>query len=129
MEKLYLIWYEEEQKILNIIGELDYLDGKYIFKYLNYENSDLQLFSKNGLYYGFEDINKTYESNELFPTIYNRLPSKKREDYKYIMREYGLLDSDDDFQILKKTKGKLSTDYFIFVTEDCLGILKKYTKY
>lgn len=125
MQKLYLVWYEPKDKILNIIGELLFKNGLYKFKYLNYDNNDLQLFSKNGLYYGFENINLIYESNSLFPTISNRLPSKKRNDYDKIMDELGIDKADNDFTILSKTEGKLSSDNFLFVTEKRLSELKK----
>lgn len=123
MKKLFLVWYEKENKILNKIGELSYDGTYYYFRYLNYENNDLQLFSKNGLFYGFEDINLTYKSKELFFSIKSRIPSKKRIDYKQILNEYRLNDSCTDFDLLEKTKGRISTDNFLFITEDELKSL------
>ena len=118
MKKLFLVWYEKENKILNLIAELSY-DGKlYEFKYLNYETSELQLFSKNGLFYGFDNINKIYQSSELFPSIYGRIPTPKRVDYDKILKEYNLDISATSFEVLEKTKGEISTDKFIFITEE-----------
>lgn len=122
---LYLVWYEKEPKILNKIGKLTFDNDVYTFEYLNFYNSDLQLFSKNGLFYGFEDINEFYKSDKLFPTILNRLPSKKRVDYEKIMIDYGFDMNSTDFEILKKTKGALSTDCFIFVSEEEYKNLEK----
>lgn len=125
MKKLFLVWYEKENKILNLIAELSY-DGKlYEFKYLNYETSELQLFSKNGLFYGFDNINKIYQSSELFPSIYGRIPTPKRVDYDKILKEYNLDISATSFEVLEKTKGEISTDKFIFITEEEYNRLKK----
>lgn len=125
MKKLFLVWYEKENKILNLIAELSY-DGKlYEFKYLNYETSELQLFSKNGLFYGFDNINKIYQSSELFPSIYGRIPTPKRVDYDKILKEYNLDISASSFEVLEKTKGEISTDKFIFITEEEYNRLRK----
>lgn len=123
MRKLLLVWYEEG-KILNKIGLLTYDNNLYQFKYLNYANNDLQLFSNNGLYSGFLNINETYELNELFPTILNRLPSKNRSDYNILMERYNIKENSDDFEILEKTKGKLNSDNFLFITEEEYDLLK-----
>ena len=122
---LFLVWYEEENKILNLIAKLTFEESFYKFEYLNFNNSDLQLFSKNGLFYGFEDVNQIYISDTLFVSIVNRLPSKKRVDYDKIMSRVDLDSNASDFDILKKTKGALSTDRFIFISEDELEKLKK----
>lgn len=123
---LYLVWYEEEKNILNLIGELEYNENKneYRFKYLNYETNELQLFSKNGLFPGFMEINEIYENNELFFPILKRLPSKKRVDYNILMKRYGFNENSNDFEILKQTKGASSDDYFIFITPDYYKTLK-----
>ncbi len=122
---LYLVWYEEENKVLNLIAKLTYENNIYKFEYLNYETSDLQLFSNNGLFYGFDDINEIYTGYDLFPTIKNRLPSKKREDYLKILKNYGLDESAGDFEVLLKSNGRLSTDKFLFITELEYEKLKK----
>lgn len=125
---LYLVWYEKENNILNLIAKLTFNNGIYTFEYLNFNNSDLQLFSKNGLFYGFEDINEIYTSDKLFPTIANRLPSKKRSDYLNILSDYNLSANSDDIELLKKTKGLLSTDNFMFVSDNEYNNLKKEIK-
>lgn len=124
MKKLYLVWYEENNKVLNKIATITYSENKYIFEYSNQEYNDLQLFSKNGLFYGFEDINKKYESTTLFPSILDRLPSKKRLDYNQIKKTFNIEENDTDFDILQKTKGKISDDNFIFITQEEYDSLK-----
>jgi len=116
--KLLLVWYEKENNILNLIGELQYNGIEYKFKYLNYETNELQLFSKNGLFYGFNDVNTEYVSDELFPSILSRIPSQKRIDYFQILKKYNLGDNAPKFDVLEKTKGEISTDKFIFITEE-----------
>ena len=61
----------------------------------------------------------------MFPTIKNRLPSKKREDYLKILKNYGLDESAGDFEVLLKSNGRLSTDKFLFITELEYEKLKK----
>ena len=118
MNKLYLVWFDENKKVLNQIGTLSYNNGKYIFVYDNQDKNDLQLFSSFGLFPGFIDINQIYQSDVLFPTIQSRLPSKNREDYLQLLREYKLDENSNDFEILQSTKGKLSSDNFLFITPD-----------
>lgn len=122
---LYLVWYEKEKKILNLIAKITYENNCYRFEYLNFNTNELQLFSKNGLYYGFMDINEIYESDKLFPTILNRLPSKKRVDYDKIMKMFNFSEDATDFEILEKTKGINSNDKFRFITEDEYNELRK----
>lgn len=122
---LFLVWYEKENNVLNLIAKLTLDNGLYTFEYLNFDTSDLQLFSKNGLFYGFEDINQIYCSTSLFSSIAGRLPSKKRVDYDKIMKDLHLEHDANEFEILKKTKGILSTDHFIFVTKEEYEELKK----
>ncbi len=117
MQKLYLVWYEPNSNVLNKIGILKRANSNYIFEYINYEENELQLFSKKGLFPGFLDLNKTYKNNDLFENIKMRLPSKNRIDYNELLKDYKIINQDDDFEILEKTKGKISADFFIFVSE------------
>ena len=122
MKQLYLIWYEPD--LLNEIGILEYNDENYKFYYTNFEKNDLQIFSKNGLFPGFEDLNKEYESDILFPNVSNRLPRTSRIDYDKIKVYYDIKDNDNEFNILEKTQGKVSTDHFLFVSQEKLNELK-----
>lgn len=123
MKKLFLIWYEP--KILNEIGILTHDGSNYQFEYTNYNDNDLQLFSKNGLFPGFLELNEKYESPCLFLSIKSRLPSRSRIDYEELLKKQGVNNLSDEYEILKKTKGQISTDNFIFVTEEELERLKK----
>lgn len=122
MKKLYLVWYEEN--ILNEIGILEKDNSEYKFYYTNFQSNDLQVFSKNGLFPGFYDLNTVYVSVELFPNITKRLPSKQRDDYNQILNNFKVKNKDDRWEILEKTEGKNSDDYFLFVTKNKLEMLR-----
>lgn len=61
------------------IGILNY-DEKYTFKYINPELNDA-LDSCFEFFSGFEDVNRVYESKDLFANIETRLPNPARADY------------------------------------------------
>ena len=82
------------------------------------------MFSKNGLFPGFYDLNTVYVSVELFPNITKRLPSKQRDDYNQILNNFKVKNKDDRWEILEKTEGKNSDDYFLFVTKNKLEMLR-----
>ena len=111
--EMWLIWKEPKSRRRYKIGVLNY-DGKYTFKYVNPELSDAAFV---GFQYfpGFEDINKTYESQELFANIETRLPNPARADYLSILNSHNLEKDSNKFDILKATKGRLVTDNYEFV--------------
>ena len=51
----------------------------------------------------------------MFTNILARLPNTNRKDYKNILECYDLSITSDEFEILKKTRGRLLTDTFEFV--------------
>lgn len=114
MKTLLLVWKDFETRTRYVVGNLTYDNKVYFFKYTNPELSDAQ---KQGFtcYPGFEDLTKVYESKELFSNISSRLPNKNRDDYLEILNYYNLNSSDDEYEILTRTKGRLLTDTFEFV--------------
>lgn len=114
MEKeMWLIWKQPNTRRRYKVGSLKYNDT-YIFKYDSPELSDaIEVGFK--CFPGFEDINKTYENNELFANIETRLPNTMREDYLEILNSYNLDSNSTKLEILKATKGRLITDNFEFV--------------
>lgn len=111
--EMWLIWKNPESRRRYKIGVLIY-DCKYTFKYVDPELSDATL---TGFKYfpGFEDINKTYQSDDLFANIETRLPNPGRPDYLSVLNSYNLEKDSDKFEILKATKGRLLTDNYEFV--------------
>ena len=111
--ELMLIWKNPQTRSRFKIGDLSY-DEKYTFKYVNPELDDA-LDSGFEFFPGFEDVNKVYESKELFANIETRLPSPARADYLSILNSYNLEIDSSKFDILKATKGRLITDNYEFV--------------
>lgn len=115
-DKLWLIWKKPKERKIFIIGELTYENSEYKFKYIDSEMDDAR---KNGLDFfpGFNDIKKEYVSNtDLFPNIETRLPNTSRLDYLKILNLYDLDSNSSKMKILEKTKGRLLTDNFEFVS-------------
>lgn len=114
--KLWLIWKKPKERRIFIIGELTYENNEYKFKYID---SELDNAKKNGLDFfpGFNDIKKEYVSNtELFPNIETRLPNTSRPEYSKVLDLYNLDSNSSKMEILEKTKGRLLTDNFEFVS-------------
>lgn len=108
-----LIWKNQHNRSRFKIGILSY-DKKYTFKYVNPELDDV-LDSSFESFPGFEDVNRVYESKELFANIETRLPSPARADYLSILNSYNLEINSSKFDILKETKWRLITDNYEFV--------------
>ena len=113
-EELWLTWKDSISRIRYKIGILIKENSKYSFVYLNPELNDAKLVGFN-YFPGFKDTNKKYESNELFTNIATRLPNETRPDYLEILNSYNLEKDDDEFRILKATKGRTITDNYEFV--------------
>ena len=113
-KEMWLIWKHPKSRRRYKIGILNYEDGIYKFKYVNPELNDSV---EAGFKYfpGFEDINKTYTSDELFANIETRLPNPTRADYLEILNLYNLEKNSSKIDILKATKGRLLTDNYEFV--------------
>lgn len=121
MENLYLKWIDYKTNKKYTIGALcrDKQNRKYYFKlsedYLN--RAKKAGFSMSAL--PFSDINRIYESDILFPIFSTRVPNISNfssEDLEDLLAELEM-EEFDEFEFLKKTKGKLPTDYFILEEE------------
>lgn len=114
MESLLLIWKDPKTRTRYKIGRLEKNEENFIFEYVDPELSTA-LRNNFTIYPGFPDLNKVYVAPDLFPNISGRLPNKTRNDYIEILNFYDLDKSASDFEILKKTRGRLITDNFEFV--------------
>lgn len=113
-KELWLIWKHPISRRRYTIGTLiRHNNNNYTFKY----NNNIENVRELGFDYfpGFLELNKVYNSTELFDTILSRLPNKNRKDYVDILKSYGLNENSDEMEILEKTKGRLLTDNFEFV--------------
>lgn len=90
----------------NLIGYLYTSDNLYKFKY---EKENIAKIPNFDYLRGFNDIEKVYESNSLFPVFKERIPSRSREDIDEILGELSI-DKYDEVELLKKTNAKLLTD-------------------
>lgn len=111
---MWLIWKESQERRRFKVGILTYENDKYVFQYVNPELEDAKKFGF-GFFPGFENLNKVYESQELFPSIENRLPNVNRPDYLDILNIYNLDQHSSKWDILIATKGRLVTDNYEFV--------------
>ncbi len=113
--EMWLIWKHPESRRRYKIGTLNFENDIYTFKYVNPELNDAILVGFK-FFPGFENINETYSSYELFANIETRLPNVNRPDYLEILNHYELEKNSTKFQILKATKGRLITDNYEFVS-------------
>ena len=110
---LWLVWRDWDNKDKYLIGELSYDNNIYKFIYLD---SVKEAMEEGFDYYpSFDDLDKVYESKELFSNIKIRLPNPKRPDYLEILNNFDLNCNSTEMEILEKTGGRLLTDTFEFV--------------
>lgn len=94
--------------------------GKYYFKL---SKNHVEKALKEGVYLKeilpFQDLDKIYESSEIFPIFKIRLPDLSRysEKEKKTMLDELNMEEYDEFIFLEKTKGILLTDKFIIEKE------------
>lgn len=121
---LYLIWKDEVTRRQYVVGQLS-RNGKYEFQY----NSDLIREAMSAGYkplVSFEEIEKNYISENLFPIFLSRLPDRKRRDIDKILNKYGLKEY-DAYELLKRSGAKLPIDNLYFI-DPILNIEKEFEK-
>lgn len=108
---IYLIWKEPTTRRNYIVGELS-RNGQYEFSY----GHEINEASKNGfkLLISFEDVDRLYKSDTLFPTFTSRLPDKKRKGIEKILSKYEL-EEYDAYKLLKRSGAKLPIDNLEFI--------------
>lgn len=110
--RLLVVWQDNETRLRHIIGELCKSNG-FEFRYATEKAQELKSVGFNNLT-AFPDIGNVYVSNNLFPAFSSRLPDKRRSDIDIILSRYDM-DSYDEFELLKKSGGKLPIDSLEFV--------------
>lgn len=119
MNKLWLIWQDEESRKKYHVGTLSKNNDNYRFEYSNQQKfRGLGEALKIGYPYlfPFKDMDRTYESKNMFPTFIKRLPNKNRPDYANLLKRFGLNENASDMEILKITKGKTGVDSYEFIS-------------
>ena len=107
---LYLIWKDPKTRQNFTIGKLG-RGAKYYFEYAD----DIGKAENNG--WSKFDVfpeEKVYESDVLFPVFASRLPDRKRRDIEKILEKYEL-SSFDEFELLRKSEGRLPIDTYSFI--------------
>ncbi len=108
---LYLIWKDPITRRNFIVGQLS-KNSQYEFSY-GYEIRDAM---EKGfeLLISFEDIEKVYKSDTLFPTFSSRLPDRKRRGIEKILAKYDL-EEFNDYKLLKRSGARLPIDTLEFI--------------
>jgi HipA-like protein len=109
---LICVWRDLETRQRFVIGKLS-RNGMYEFEYDGEGVADAK---KHGfeLLISFPDVKKTYTNESMFAVFKSRLPDKKRKNIDEILEKYNLAEY-DDFELLKKTEGKLPIDTIEFI--------------
>ncbi|EYE87162.1 hiran domain family [Fervidicella metallireducens AeB] len=108
---IYLIWKDPKSGRRYIIGELS-KNGYYEFSY----GHEIDEAMKAGfeLLISFDEIDKVYRSDKMFPTFASRLPDKKRRGIEKILSKYGLQEY-DEYKLLKRSGARLPIDNLEFI--------------
>lgn len=108
---IYLTWRDTETNIKYIIAQLS-KNVQYEFNY----GFEVHEAMKKGfkLLICFEQINKLYKSDILFPAFSSRLPDKKRQGIEKILLKYGMKEY-DEYNLLKRSGARLPIDKLEFI--------------
>lgn len=108
---LYLIWKEPVTRRNYVVGQLS-KNGQYEFCYGYEVKSAIEKGFEPLI--SFEDIDKIYKSDTLFPTFSSRLPDRKRRGIERILSKYGL-NTFDEYKLLKRSGARLPIDTLEFI--------------
>ena len=122
MEYLYLKWIDYKTNKKYLIGALfrDKEKRKYYFK-MSRRHVEKAIKEKaiSKALLPFYDLDKIYESDEIFAIFKVRLPKIEKfseDELKDFLKDLNM-EEYDEFEYLRKTKGKLVTDKFILEEE------------
>jgi hypothetical protein len=108
---IYLIWKDIVSRRNYIVGQLS-KNGQYEFSY----GIEVEEAIKKGfeLLISFQDLNKVYKSDILFPTFSSRLPDRNRRGIERVLNKYGL-EEFDEYKLLKRSGARLPIDNLEFI--------------
>lgn len=122
MEYLYLKWIDYKTNKKYLIGALfrDKEKRKYYFK-MSRKHVEKAIKEKaiSKALLPFYDLDKIYESDEIFAIFKVRLPKIEKfseDELKDFLKDLNMKEY-DEFEYLRKTKGRLVTDKFILEEE------------
>ncbi len=108
---LYLIWKEPATRRNYVVGQLS-KNSQFEFSYGFEINHAIEKGFK--LLPSFEDVDRVYKSDTLFPTFSSRLPDRKRRDIGRILAKYDL-ETFNEYKLLKRSGAKLPIDNLEFI--------------
>lgn len=108
---IYLVWKEIETGRQYIVGQLS-KNGQFEFNYGFEVKEAIEKGFK--LLISFEEIDKVYKNDILFPVFSSRLPDKKRNGINKILLKYGM-EEYDDYKLLKRSGARLPIDNLEFI--------------
>lgn len=108
---LYIVWKDVQTRRQYIIGKLEKCNG-YNFYY--YKEIEAALKAGFSPFVAFPDVHRKYHSDNMFLPFSSRLPDKKRKDMNIILERYNLKEY-DEYELLKKSRGKLPIDNIQFI--------------
>jgi hypothetical protein len=114
VHSLWVVWQNPESRSYYHIGTLSQFDNHYEFHYTKSQAGNWKL--KEALSHGymlhpaFPDLDKIYQSKELFTAFDRRLPSPDRSDFSTILSELGLDEKYTKMDLLEQTRGRLAND-------------------
>lgn len=110
MKTMFLAWQDAQTRQWFPVGRLETSTKGYRFGYIE-KAKDAKKKAGFEPFEAFPDWGRLYESTEIFPLFYNRLPNKFRSSYPETLRRMGLdKNTDDPFSILSITGGRRNTD-------------------
>ena len=110
-----LIWRPAPHTSRYVVGTLLRQGDGYSFRY---DGPDVEKARIEGFrgYPGMTDLEKDYNGQAMI-AFASRLPSRERPDLNHLLRGWGAEPSQDNFQILGLTFGRLPTDMYEFIPE------------
>lgn len=111
-EKIWLTWKNEAGEAFKV-GELHRRGGKYYFKYIIEEVNKAKEFGFEVLPF-LPKVEVEYFREGLFRTFMDRVPNSSSKGIEEILKQYDI-EQYDEFELLRKTGGKLDVDTFEFL--------------
>ncbi|MEB3827644.1 HIRAN domain-containing protein [Phormidium sp. CCY1219] len=112
LKKLFVAWQDPVSRAWFAIAQLTYSDNRYQFTYIRGVKEACNRANFPGLW-SFPNLEKVYESPELFPFFSNRVLRRSRPDYPDYIRWLNLPEgSDHPMAMLSRSGGTKLTDNF-----------------
>lgn len=114
-DAIRLIWRPAPHTPRRVVGTLRRREDTYSFVY---DGPDVEVARSEGFrgYPGMGDLERDYNGQAMI-AFASRLPSRERPDLNHLLGGWGASASQDNFQVLGLTFGRLPTDMYEFIPE------------